>query len=64
MVTDYLNNSFLSFQGRTPQYTPQANLFNTAKNNSLTTPALPNQVSYNQYFDPIKLQQDIYIGSK
>ena len=64
MVTDYLNNSFLSFQGRTPQYTPQANLFNTAKDNSLTAPTLPNQVSYKQYFDPTKLQQDIYIGSK
>ena len=62
MVTDYLNNSFLSFKGRTPQYTPQANLFNTAKDNSLTAPTLPNQVSYKQYFDPIKLQQDIYKG--
>ena len=64
MTTDYLNNSFLRFQGRTPQYTPQANLFNTAKDNSLTAPTLPNQVSYKQYFDPTKLHQDIYIGSK
>lgn len=43
-------------------YVPQANLTQTADLNKLANPAQMNNVNMQQYYDPTKLQQDMYKG--